>query len=170
VSQPPQPPDPAPAQTWSPSAARYVETIFVPWWWWLLGLGFVMSMTAVFLPVHPWAGLLALVACALGVIVAFTRWRLHVEVTPTQLRAGRAHVPTMLLGEVQALDAATMRAERGPRLNGLAFLCLRGWVATGVRVALCDPEDPTPYWLVSSRHPQALAEFLRTAVAASKAG
>jgi hypothetical protein len=29
-----------------------------------------------------------------------------------------------------------------------------------VRVELTDPEDPTPYWLVSSRRPDALARAL----------
>jgi hypothetical protein len=161
VSKPPQPAEDASAEAPGRVSSRYTETIFVPWWWWPLGGGFAVSMAVVFAPVHPAAGSVALVASAVGVFVAFVRWRLRVEVGESELRAGRAHVPTALLGEVRALDAAAMRQERGPRLNALAFLCLRGWVATGVRVALCDPDDPTPYWLVSSRNPQALAESLR---------
>jgi hypothetical protein len=30
-----------------------------------------------------------------------------------------------------------------------------------VRVELTDPEDPTPYWLFSTRRPQRVAELLR---------
>ena len=40
---------------------------------------------------------------------------------------------------------------------------LRPYVKTAVRVELTDPADPTPYWLLSSRHPQALASALDAA-------
>jgi hypothetical protein len=39
-------------------------------------------------------------------------------------------------------------------------------VRGGVRVDVADPDDPTPYWLVSSRHPDKLAEALRAEVVA----
>ena len=65
-----------------------------------------------------------------------------------------------LVGGVSALDAAGARAELGPRLDARAYLCLRGWIHTAVRVELVDPLDPTPYWIVSTRHPDALAAAL----------
>jgi hypothetical protein len=54
-----------------------------------------------------------------------------------------------------------MRAARGPELDARAYLCLRGWIAGGVRVPVLDPQDPAPYWLVSSRRPGELAEAVR---------
>jgi hypothetical protein len=60
-----------------------------------------------------------------------------------------------------------MRRARGPRLDARAYLCLRGWVAGGVRVTLNDPADPTPYWLVSSTDPTALARAITTATEAA---
>jgi len=51
----------------------------------------------------------------------------------------------------------------GPELDARAYLCLRGWIAAGVRVPVLDPRDPAPYWLVSSRRPAELAEALRLA-------
>jgi hypothetical protein len=32
-----------------------------------------------------------------------------------------------------------------------------------VRVTVTDPQDPTPYWLVSTRHPEKLVEALQAA-------
>ena len=41
-------------------------------------------------------------------------------------------------------------------LDARAYLCIRGWIPTGIRVAVADPQDPTPYWLVSTRRPEEL--------------
>ena len=60
-----------------------------------------------------------------------------------------------------------MRQAHGPRLDARAYLCLRGWIPTGVRIALADPQDPTPYWLLSTRRPEALAAALQQTAASS---
>jgi hypothetical protein len=83
-----------------------------------------------------------------------------VEVSDGVLRAGSARIPVALLGPAEALDVAAMRHELGPGLDGRAYVCLRAWARTGVRVAVDDPADPTPYWLVSTRRPQLLVEAL----------
>ena len=45
---------------------------------------------------------------------------------------------------------------------------IRGWVDPVVRVGIEDPDDPVPYWLISTRRPEdlirALDEARRTAV------
>lgn len=146
----------------------YVEIVRPAWWAWLLAALFAVSMGIVFLPVHPLAGLGGLAAAALLVVFALVRWTLRCEVKDGVLRVGRAHVGVDLVGEVRALDEAAMRSERGPRLDARAFLALRGWVPTGVRVALRDPDDPTPYWLISSRHPDAFAAAVRAAARAGR--
>ena len=46
------------------------------------------------------------------------------------------------------------------KLDARAWLLIRGWVDPVVRVRLTDPKDPTPYWLVSSRHPEAVVAAL----------
>ena len=54
------------------------------------------------------------------------------------------------------LDDLAQQVEADAR----AFLLLRPYVKTAVRVDLEDPADPTPYWLLSSRRPEALAAAL----------
>lgn len=151
-----------------PQPAAFVEIVRPAWWVWLLGALFAVSFGVVFFPVHPSAALGALLASAALVVFALVRWTLRCEVRDGVLRVGRAHVSVDLVGEVRALDTAAMRSERGPRLDARAFLALRGWVPTGVRVALCDPDDPTPYWLISSRHPDAFATAVRAAAGAGR--
>jgi hypothetical protein len=127
-----------------------------------VGLGVVGGLVAAPFGLPTAVGVGAVVAVA-G-LVALLAGSPVVEVRDGELRAGRAHVPARLLGEVTELSAERMRAELGPGLDLRAYVCLRSWARTGVRVELQDPADPTPYWLVSTRRP----EHLAAAVAAAR--
>jgi hypothetical protein len=48
-----------------------------------------------------------------------------------------------------------------------AFLLLRSYVKTAVRVEVVDPLDPHPYLYLSSRHPEKLAAAFARANAAA---
>lgn len=136
-----------------------------PGWWVVVALVTVMAGTAVLpvsaLVVAPVA-LVVLGACVAGLVTASAR----VVVAGGELQAGPAHVPVALLGEAEALRGEQARHARGPGLDGRAFLVLRGWVDPVVRVELVDPQDPTPYWLVSTRRPDDLVRALAVARAA----
>ncbi|WP_273654536.1 DUF3093 domain-containing protein [Cellulomonas fimi] len=144
---------PVPGQVWS-------ERLWPGPWGWTLLVAFTLMLGVVLLPVD------AVLAVVVGLVALVGGLTAAVLLTPTVsvaggvLRAGRAHIPVALLGEVTVLDADALRAELGPRLDARAHVCLRAWVRSGVRVELTDPDDPTPYWLVSSRRPEELARAL----------
>ena len=48
----------------------------------------------------------------------------------------------------------------GVGAHPLAFVVQRPWIGGAVQVLLDDPADPTPYWVVSTRHPVELATAL----------
>ena len=79
-------------------------------------------------------------------------------------RAGRARVELRFVGEVVPLDAETTRLVAGRDADARAYLLLRPYRKKAVKVSLRDPADPTPYWLVSTRRPDALAAALTRAV------
>lgn len=106
----------------------------------------------------PWAGLIALLVPGLLLSALLLRSAAVVRVEDGVLRAGRAGIPVALLGPVQVLDAEAARAVRGPQSDPAAYHLIRGWVATGVRAEVRDPQDPTPYWFVATRRPADLAE------------
>jgi hypothetical protein len=123
------------------------------------------------------AVMLALVALRYGVIGSLITFVLalaveaglmisstpRLAVGPELFVAGGARIPPSLLGPAQALDADAMTRATRTELDARAFLCIRGWLKQGVRVQLDDPEDPTPYWLVSSRRPAELVAALESA-------
>jgi hypothetical protein len=81
------------------------------------------------------------------------------------LTAGRARIPVALTGATEAFRGRGATAARGTDLDARAFTLFRGWVDPVVRVHLADPDDPAPYWLLSTRRP----EELRAALAAEHA-
>ena len=102
------------------------------------------------------AALLAAAAVAYGL----SRSAVTVGVVDGELTAGAAHVPVRFLGRAETLGPDEHRHALGPGLDARAFVCTRPWVRTFLRVELVDPRDPTPYWLVATRHPDALADAL----------
>jgi len=72
------------------------------------------------------------------------------------------------VGGCQALDAAATEVRGGVQADGRAHLVLKPYIATAVEIELDDPDDPVPYWLVSSRRPQALAAALSAAAPAPR--
>jgi hypothetical protein len=130
-------------------------------------LAFAAGLAVVVLPLGAAvaAGTFVVAVCALAALLVKGSARVSVTTTADggSFTAGPARLPLDVMGDVEALDGTQMRHARGRGLDARAYLCLRGWVPTGVRVYLRDPSDPAPYWLVSSRHPAALAAALSAA-------
>ncbi len=138
------------SQSASPSSVSappaYAERLRLPWWLWLAGLA-----AAALLAVEVWMG----AAAWLG--------RIRVAVTDAELRVDDARLPVRFVADAVALDAAGRREVLGVGADPLAFVVQRPWVPGAVQVVLNDPADPTPFWVVSSRHPVELAEALLAA-------
>lgn len=127
---------------------------------WLVTAGLGALVGLVLFPVSTglaWGVGAAAVGAAVGLTAALTP---RVEVSGGELRAGAAHIPLSLLGAVTPLSGEALRSALGPDLDARAYVCLRGWVHGAVRLGVVDPDDPTPYWIVSTRNPPALCAAL----------
>lgn len=123
---------------------------------WLIALGLGAMFGVAFVPVSPMVGAIALVLALAAALTMLAIAATRVRVADGHLHAGSAHIPLDLLHSAEALDAERTRAALGPELDARAYLCLRGWVKTSVRVQVSDPQDPTPYWIISTRRPEQL--------------
>jgi len=54
-----------------------------------------------------------------------------------------------------------MSLQRTREADPAAYLAIRFWTAHGVKIEITDERDQTPYWLVTSKRKDALAEALR---------
>ncbi|MDN5894704.1 MAG: DUF3093 domain-containing protein [Nocardioides sp.] len=142
---------------------EYAERLTVPLRWWVQGTMLVASLwlaVAVALPSALASALIALAGMALMTAAFLTYGSARVCVVDGELRAGRAHIAVGLLGAADPLDAESTRLVAGRDADARAYLMLRPYLKQSVRVAIEDPDDPAPYWLVSTRHPERLAAAL----------
>lgn len=106
------------------------------------------------------------IGLAVGVVVVITIWTLLILRAPTielsqlELRVGRVGIFRNLIGEAEVISKDRIFLERGPNLDPGAHKVFQGSVKTAIKIAILDPEDPTPYWLISTRKPDKLAELL----------
>jgi Protein of unknown function (DUF3093) len=145
------------------TGTTYRERLYVTWYWWLLPLVAAGLLAA---EVHlgypgvrawlPYALLLPLTA-----LLIWRSGRAGVRVQDGELWVGDAHLPLRFVGETQIVSAKDKRRVLGPHLDPAAYVLHRGWVGPVVRLRLTDPDDPTPYWVFSTRHPDRLVEALR---------
>ena len=143
--------------------SEFSERLYVPWWGWPLPLLAAVLLAAEihmgFPGVRSWLPYLVTVPLVVALLVRFGR--LTVAVRGDELHVGDAHLPLALVGAVEVLDAKSKRPALGRELDPLAFVAHRGWVGPALRVEVTDPDDPTPYWLFSTRRPDELADLLR---------
>jgi Protein of unknown function (DUF3093) len=160
-----------------PVRQRFDERLSVPWWWWFPALGVATLLAAEvhmgYPGVRAWAPYLLLAPLAAATLVGLGRTRVRVEgsdvndsdikdsdVKDSELWVGRAHVPLRFVGEVAVIPRDGKRQALGPELDPAAYLLHRAWIGPMLRVRLTDPDDPTPYWIFSTRRPDQLRALL----------
>jgi hypothetical protein len=149
----------------------YTERLGVPLRWWVQGtmLGAMLWLAVAVATPTPVAWLVTAVSLTLLVFSLWGFGNARIVIADGELRAGRAHIAVEHLGAIAALDAEETRRTAGREADARAYLLLRPYLKRAVRVQVDDPRDPTPYWLVSTRHPDELARVL-AAISDSPAG
>jgi hypothetical protein len=142
----------------------YYREKLAPAAWLVVAIGLVIPATSlIFLPIN----LLLGVAVGVGLWAGATGllWWLSPTLTvdSSHFRAGDANLELHYIEAVSPFRGEEARAQRGVSLDARAWLVIRGWIDPVVKIELNDPLDPAPYWLVSTKHPEALIEALRPA-------
>lgn len=138
----------------------YREKLWPAPWLFISTALVIPASLLVFLPINIYVGIAAAIVLYLGCLALLLLSATRIEVTSTELIAGKAHLPLEISGDIDGFLGAEATLQRGQRLDARAFLVIRGWVDPVVRVQLLDPNDPVPYWLVSTRNPEKLAEAI----------
>jgi hypothetical protein len=102
-------------------------------------------------------GVTATIVVAIGLIVNTPL----IQIDELNFRVGRARLPLQHVGKIQKLDDKQSRRARSTDANSNAHFQLRGGIKYTVIVEVTDPQDPHPYWQVSSRKPDALISSLQ---------
>lgn len=141
----------------------YEERLAAPPLWWLGGLAVSLMLAA---GIHSGgSGARAVVPyvvlplVVLGTLAYASLGR--VAVRDGVLHVPGARIPLTHVGGVTPLDREGTRRVRGPLAEPRAYVASRPWLGSSVRIQVEDPEDDTPYWVVGTRDPQALAAALQ---------
>ena len=104
-------------------------------------------------------------ALVLPLVTVGTWWlgRIKVQVRDGELWVDDAHLPVKFITDVIPLDQEDRRLLLGPGADPLAFVVQRPWIKGTVQIVLNDPDDPTPYWVISTRSPERLTESILAA-------
>lgn len=149
----------------SAPGVAYRETLRTPWWWYPIALFVASLLAAEFhvsgLRLTDWIPFCTLLPLSVAIVWSLGRSRL--EVSGGELRVRGAHLPLRYVSGVIALDEATLRRVVGREGDPAAYVSIRPWIGPGVQFWVDDEEDPTPYWIVSSRNPDRLVTAVRTA-------
>jgi hypothetical protein len=144
-----------------PSAPAFDERLTAPLTWWFIGFGIGVACALMLLPlgILPMlGGLVGGTAAAFAGVSSYGSAR--IRVVAGALVAGDARIPLEALGDAEVLEGEEARAWRSYKADPRAYMLLRSYIPTAVRVKVTDPADPTPYVYLSTREPQALAAAL----------
>lgn len=144
----------------------------MPLRWWVQATMFVAVVWLAFVVALPaivaWVAAAVLAVSVVALFLGYGGTRLLVDAAT--FHAGRAQIPLQHLSDPVALDPETTHRLAGRDANGRAHHLLRPYLRRAVKVAVADPADPVPYWLVSTRHPERLAAALGAPQAAPDGG
>ncbi|HZE41845.1 MAG TPA: DUF3093 domain-containing protein [Stackebrandtia sp.] len=141
----------------------FSERLAVPWWAWPICLalagGLAVEIGLGVPGMVTWLPLTVLPLITVGLLL----WvgRIPVRVRDGAFAVDDARLPVEFIDRVEELSGIGLRDAMSVQLHPLAFVIQRPWVGAAVRVHLDDPDDPTPYWIVSTRRPALLARALR---------
>jgi hypothetical protein len=148
----------------SVSDALFEERLWVPLRWWVQATLLIASLwLALIVAVPGWLPWLITGLALVAMAALFISYSAEVVITADELRAGRAHINLRHVGTTSPLDSEETRRLAGVDADARAFLLVRPYLGTSVRVEITDPADPAPYWLLSSRRPTELAQALSRA-------
>ena len=141
----------------------YRERLWPAPWLFISTALVIPASLLVFLPINTTAGIVVAIvlyaACVGGLILGGP----VIEVADGEFRAGRARLPLSIVGTVEGFSGDAARAERGQRLDARTWLLIRGWISPVVKIQILDERDTAPYWVVSTRHPDAVVAAITAA-------
>ena len=145
----------------------YRERQWIPFYWWVAVLGLVVLLSYELGLNRPWywtlIGAIVFGAAALWSLISLSENVIRVEKTShgeRWLYAGPAKLPASVIERTLAVPATAKSAAMGRQLDPEAYVASHAWVPEMVMLVLNDPHDPTPYWLISTKDPDALLEAL----------
>jgi len=131
---------------------------------WLMAFIYFLALSlgiAIWAAMNTMAAVIVMTLLTLATIAIYFSASLVIEIDENELRVGKAHIDKKFCGAVIVLTPAQMSLQRTREADPAAYLAIRFWTAHGVKIDIKDDRDQTPYWLVTSKRGEKLAQALK---------
>ena len=99
------------------------------------------------------------IAIVIGLVAIYAATS-TITVDERELRIKKAHIEKNYCGEISIIDKKEFAFLRTRGADPAAYLATTFWISKGIKVAVLDSRDSTPYWLISTKQAQALKKAL----------
>lgn len=142
---------------------HYREVVRMPVWSLALIYFFLLSLVlSIWAALGDGAALISLICTSALLLLIAIKSALVIEIDSEELRVGKAHISLEYLGSADDVSSEEMRKLRTRDADPAAYLGIRFWMPTGVKILVNDSRDSTPYWVISSKNGDALARVLNS--------
>lgn len=148
-------------------APNYTERLWPNTWLYIILLLTIPSTMLLFMPLNTTLGIALAPIVYISAALIFTLASPKITVAEGHFSAGYANIPVAYLGEITELDSDELTLAIGIEADARAYLLVRGWIHKALKITNTDPTDPAPYWIITTRRPQALKTALEQARAAA---
>ena len=139
----------------------YAEKSKLPLKVWVFIIGMSISIyLAIWAPLGVMPALLMTLLFFAGFLAVLNKMQTRVFISKDYLYANNAKIEIKYIKRATPLNKSAYRELNGVSADPAAFLATNFWTNTGVKIELNDKNDPTPYWLISSKRAKEIAEKL----------
>jgi hypothetical protein len=140
------------------NSASYSERVFPGLSFFLATLFAPAALYLIVLAFDDFWALITFVVSELAIIFLGLFAAPTLSLSSKTLSIGNVKIPTQYVKAITVVEASAQQSEKGPKLNPSAYVRFQVGVKGLLKVELNDPNDPTPYWLISSRTPDLIAK------------
>ena len=130
------------------------------WVWFFVAILCASIYLAVWAPLGNTPALVVTLLSLFGFFYLSLKMQTTTFIQDNFLYVNQAKIDLKYLKNAKALDGSEFKRAIGAEADPAAFLAINFWIKSGVKIEVNDKNDPTPYWLISSKRASELAKIL----------
>ena len=138
----------------------YNEWVLPSWTSFLPTLLIYPTLWLTFVPFNEAIGVISGLVLTFVVVALMISKSAGISLGSGRLTVRHASIDTKYISAAEVFQGEQAFLERGRNLDARAYVHFQGSVKSLLKVTISDPEDPTPYWLISTRNPEELKAAL----------
>ena len=130
------------------------------WIWFFVAILCASIYLAIWAPLGNTPALVVTLISIFGFYYLSLKMQTTTYIQDNFLYVNQAKIDLKYLSNAKALDESEFKRAIRAEADPAAFLAINFWIKTGVKIEVNDKNDPTPYWLISSKRASELAKIL----------